>query len=333
MTSPCATRPFGSEVNLCANAEEVVRIRSRISLDDRSAIASFGDQAQTDLARYADTILRHAVASDRLNIADDLGGVLQVVENLKPATLKQVSFLQRLFGTKQRRLEAFKTDFLRADDQVQRTASELRRKQASLKRDLVALDQLHDRNLVHLRTLEAHIEAGNQFLAECEAVVLPKLAREAEAADDAVATFAAETYANKRQAKEQLSRKVHDLKLSRVVALQTLPQIRLIQKGHSLLIDKLQSSLETTIPAWKSQMTIALALHRQDKVLALGRDDAEMAIDAEALANVNQALVGAVKDVLAVHQQSQNERADGEQELRRIDGELKRKTDEQRESP
>jgi uncharacterized protein YaaN involved in tellurite resistance len=172
------------------------------------------------------------------------------------------------------------------------------------------------------------------------------------AADGASAAgqMAAQEINDVRQSIDRLERKVHDLKLSRVIAMQTMPQIRLIQNGDAVLAEKLQSSIATTIPIWKNQMTIALALNRQEEALRLQRSVAETTnemlkrnaeqlrtgtagieresqrgiVDVETLAVVNRQFVDTVQEVLRIQQEGRARRQAAETEMQRIETELKR---------
>ena len=153
-----------------------------------------------------------------------------------------------------------------------------------------------------------------------------------------------------RQSVDRLERKVHDLKLSRVVAMQTMPQIRLIQNGDAALVEKLQSSVAMTIPAWKNQMTTALALHRQEEALELQRKVSETTnellkrnaeqlrsgmtgieretqrgiVDIETLAQVNRQFIDTINEVLQIQREGRDRRQAAEAEMTRIEAELKR---------
>ena len=148
---------------------------------------------------------------------------------------------------------------------------------------------------------------------------------------------------------ERFEKKIHDLKLSRVIALQALPQIRLVQSGNATLVEKLQSSVATTIPTWKNQMTIALAIHRQREALELQKNVSEATnkmlqenaetlragtveieresqrgiVDIETLTKVNDELIGTINDVLRIQEEGRQQRATAETEMKRIEGELK----------
>ncbi len=330
----------------------IARIRREIRLDDRSALTRYGDEAQRGVAEFADTVLRTTLNRDAGAVGDLLTGLIGTVNRLEPGTLAKRGLLDRLWGGARGRLLRFKERFSSLSAQVERVALELERCGDGLRRDIAMLDGLFARNLAQMRDLEAYIVAGEAVVAEARGRQLPEMEADARAAaKGADGQFLTQQAADLAQAVERLERKVHDLKLSRTIAMQAMPQIRLVQNGDAALVEKLQSSIQTTIPAWKNGMTIALAIHRQDEALRLQRAvsdttntllrenaerlkagrvgierDAQRGIvDVETLTAVNRQFVETIDAVLAVQRDGRAKRLAAEAELQRIEAELKRK--------
>ncbi|MEX2629083.1 MAG: toxic anion resistance protein [Tistlia sp.] len=327
----------------------VAEIREGLDLEDRASVAEFGEHAQRAVAEFADGVLRETLNKDAGPIGELLADMLAKVQGLAPDRLKEQGLVEKLFGGTRRKVVRFKEQFGTVAAQVDRIAIALDRQRDGLRRDVAMLDQFYVRNLEHLRQLEAHIEAGERCAADYEATELPKLEAAARQAEGAESHLAAQRLADARQAVERFQRRLHDLKLSRAVAQQSLPQIRLIQGGNETLVDKLQSSISTTIPTWKNQMTIALALHRQESALSLDREvadatnamlrkNAEMlktgslelerqaqrgVVDVETLQETNRKLVETISGVLEIQRGGNARRREAEQQLRRIEADLK----------
>lgn len=327
----------------------VAEIRAGIDLDDRAAVSEFGEHAQRAVAEFADSVLRETMNKDAGPIGELLGDMLAKVQGLAPDRLKEQGLVEKLLGGTRRKVVRFKEQFGTVAAQVDRIAIALDRERDGLRRDVAMLDQFYLRNLEHLRQLEAHIEAGERHAAEYEAAELPRLEQAARRAEGGESHLAAQRLSDARQAVERFQRRLHDLKLSRAVAQQSLPQIRLIQGGNEALIDKLQSSISTTIPTWKNQMTIALALHRQENALNLDREvadatnamlrkNAEMlktgslelerqaqrgVVDVETLQETNRKLVETISGVLEIQRGGNERRRQAEQQLQRIEADLK----------
>jgi uncharacterized protein YaaN involved in tellurite resistance len=334
-----------------ADPDLVQRIRQEIRLDDRSALTTYGDQAQRGVAAFADTILRDTLNKDSGPVGALLSDLIAKVNSLDPASLGKAGLLERLWGGAKVRVLRFRERFSSLAAQVDRIALDLERRSDALRRDIAMLDGLFERNLAQMRELEAYIVAGTQIIEEVRRERLPALEAQARAAGEGVeGQLAAQAAADLAQSVERLERKVHDLKLSRMIALQTMPQIRLVQNGDAALVEKLQSSIATTIPTWKNGMTIALALHRQDAALKLQREVSDTTnallkanaerlrqgtagierevqrgiVDIETLSHVNRQFVETVNEVLAIQRDGQAKRRAAEAELTRIEDELKR---------
>lgn len=329
------------------------RIRQDIRLDDRAFLTRYGDEAQRGVAEFADTILHATLNKDSGAVGDLLTDLIGTVKRLDPASLEKTGLLDRLWGGAKARLLRFKEQFSTLGAQVERIALELERRSDDLRRDIAMLDGLFARNLAQMRELEAYIAAGEQVIAETRRERLPALEARARAAgtETSEGPLLAQQAADLAQSVERLERKVHDLKLSRTIALQAMPQIRLVQNGDAALVEKLQASLATTIPTWKNGMTIALALHRQDEALrlqravsdttnALLRANAERlkagragierevqrgVVDVETLSAVNRDFLETIDAVLAIQREGRDKRRAAEAELQRIEAELKRK--------
>jgi uncharacterized protein YaaN involved in tellurite resistance len=347
---PAVTGGPGQDVAIRPDPALVARIKGEIQLTNASAIATFGGDAQRDVASFADTILRSTANRDSGPIGDLVTAMIESVHKLDPDSLRNASFIERLFGGIKRKVLQFREAFQSLASQVDRISLELERNQDALKRDVAMLDGLFEKSLEQLRYLEAYIAAGGERLEEEKKTTLTRLERDAQGHGDGVAGQVPALALNDfRQALDRLERKLHDLKLSRVMALQTLPQIRLIQNGNVALVEKLQSSLTQTIPAWKQQMTVALALHTQSEALRLQRKVSETTnemlrknaeqlrigtagierevqrgiVDVETLAQVQREFTATLNEVLAIQRDGRSKRLAAEREMLRIEAELK----------
>lgn len=344
-------REGGADAALAPDPALVQRIRQEIRLDDRSALTTYGEEAQRGVAAFADTILRDTLNKDSGAVGDLLSDMIVKVNSLDPGTLGKAGLVERLWGGAKARFLRFRERFTSLAAQVDRIALELERRSDALRRDIAMLDGLFARNLTQMRDLEAYIVAGSEIVAEARRERLPALDGRAKAAGDGVeGQLVAQQAADLAQSVERLERKVHDLKLSRMIAMQTMPQIRLVQNGDAALVEKLQSAIATTIPTWKNGMTIALAIHRQDEALKLQREVSDTTnallranaerlrqgtagierevqrgiVDVETLAHINRQFVETIDAVLAIQREGRARRQAAESELVRIEGELKR---------
>lgn len=338
------------ELAFAPDPDLVRRIRQEIRLDDRSALTTYGAEAQRGVAAFADAILRDTMNKDSGAVGTLLSDMIVKVNTLDPGALGKRGLLERVWGGAKARVIRFKERFSSLAAQIDGIALELERRSDGLRRDIAMLDGLFDRNLAQLRDLEAYIVAGSGLVDEARREQMPALDARAKAGTGVAGQLAAQRAADLAEGVERLARKVHDLTLSRTIALQTMPQIRLVQNGDAALVEKLQSSLATTIPTWKNGMTIALAIHRQDEALRLQREVADTTnallranaerlrtgaagierevqrgiVDVETLTHVNRQFVETIEAVLTIQREGRTRRRAAEVELARIEGELKR---------
>jgi len=328
----------------------VKRLKDELQLSDSTRIATFGSEAQREVASFADSILSDTANRDSGPIGDLITSMIVSVKKLDPDSLRDASFLDRLAGGIKAKVVRFREEFRSLASQVDRISLEIERNQDVLKRDVAMLDGLFAKSLDQLKFLEAYIVAGGERIEEERRTSLVALEQSAAAASaGAAGQIAAQQLSDFRQALDRLERRLHDLKLSRVMAMQTLPQIRLIQNGNVALVEKLQSSLTQTIPAWKQQMTVALALHNQSEALELQRKVSETTneilrknaeqlragtagiekevqrgiVDVETLAQVQRDFATTLNEVLAIQQEGRAKRMAAEREMLRIEKDLK----------
>lgn len=230
--------------------------------------------------------------------------------------------------------------------QIDQIVEKLENAQHGLMRDVELLDTLYIKNSDYIKELDIYIEAGKLCLKKANNEIIPELNSQAENTGDALdIQRARDMQANY----EKLDKKIGDLQLSRMISIQSMPQLRLIQKNDEVLIEKIQSSLLNTIPLWKNQMVIAITILRQNAALKLQRDvtnttnellqknsdmlkqgTIETAIEAErgiveieTLKKVNQDLIETVSEVIRIQQEGRAARANAETEIKTMEKELK----------
>jgi len=217
-----------------------------------------------------------------------------------------------------------------------------------LLKDVTMFDNLYEKNLEYLKELDLHIIAGQLKLKEVQDTILPQLKAKAEQSGDPVD---AQRFQDMNQMANRFEKKIHDMKLSRMIAIQTSPQIRLIQGNNQVLVEKIQSSILNTIPLWKNQIIIAIGLFKQKKALKLQQEvtattnellakNAEMLkdssiqvaresergiVDIETLKKVNNDLISTIEETLKIQQEGKQKRQQAETELIQLESDLKKK--------
>jgi len=243
-------------------------------------------------------------------------------------------------------VKKFVTRYEKLSGQIEKSVVELETAKMNLLKDITLLDAYYAKNLEYLKELDLLVAAGQIKLEEARDKVLPELKAKADASNDPADV---QRYRDFDQLLVRFEKKLHDMKLSRMIAIQTAPQVRLIQSNDQLLVEKIQSSILTTIPLWKNQIVIAISLFRQKKALELQRQvtdttnellkkNSEMLkegtvgvaresergiVEIETLRQVNNDLVSTIEETLRIQKEGKEKRKAAEVELQKLENELK----------
>ena len=327
---------------------EVEKIKDELDLTDSAAIIDFGTAAQKNIADFSDSILSNVRAKDSGYVGDLLGELLANVKGFEPKTadggfLKKLPLVGSLVGKAETMMQGYE----KVSVQVEKVKTSLQKARMLMMKDVTMLDGLFAKNLEYFKTLELYIRAGEEKMQEMREVTLPKLRAQAAASSD---PMAAQVVSDFESSVERFEKKVHDLKISKTISIQTAPQIRLIQNNDKVLIDRVQSAIYNSIPLWKNQMVIALGLANQKKVLEMQHSVNEMTndllkknaemlkigtietakenersiVDIETVRKVNDDLVTTIEETLKIQQDGRTKRRAAEAELVELEGRLKK---------
>ena len=331
-----------------AERAEVDKIKEGLDLTDSAAIIDFGTTAQKNIADFSDSILSNVRTKDSGYVGELLSELLTNVKSFEPKSseggfLKKLPLVGSLVGKAQTVMQGYE----KVSVQVEKVKTSLQKARMLMMKDVSMLDSLFTKNLEYFKTLELYIRAGEEKLQEMREVTLPKLRAQAAASGD---PMAAQVVSDFESAVERFEKKVHDLKISKTISIQTAPQIRLIQNNDKVLIDRVQSAIYNAIPLWKNQMVIALGLTNQRKVLSMQHSVNEMTndllkknaemlkvgtiettkenersiVDIETVRKVNDDLVTTIETTLKIQQEGREKRRAAEAELVALEGRLKK---------
>jgi uncharacterized protein YaaN involved in tellurite resistance len=350
-TSPgTGTVPAIAEPMLDQN--QVATIKSEINISDTAQITAFGERAQRDVAGFADRILDQTRNREMGDAGELLSDVIAKAKGLDPADLQKADFFSQMFGGLRRRIFRFQSKFQTVAAQIDAITVELDKRVDRMRRDITMLDGLHDQTKVSIGRLDAFIAAGKAFADDFRQGQLQTLqaATTKPTGDGSQDMMAAQNYQDAVQALDRLEKRVLYLQQARQIAIQQLPQIRIVQNGDSTLIESLQASITLTIPAWKQKMVLLLGLTRQQEGLAMQkqvtdttnqmlRQASEMMktqaveieqqsqrgiVDIDTLAQTNQDLIDTISGVLQAQSEGRKKRAEVEQLMQQQTDDLKR---------
>ncbi len=242
--------------------KEYAPILAGMDMDDRNSILFFGSSAQEDMSTISESMLEGVKNKDLGNASKSLNEVVVAIKGFDIDELnpnKKPSFMDRLFG-KAKPVAQFLSKYDDVRAQINEITDKLEDHKTQLLTDIISLDKLYDANLDYFHKLELYIKAGEEKLLQLNESVLPAMATKAEENPDKI--LLAQELRDMRGARDDLDRRVHDLRLTRQVSMQSLPSIRLIQENDKALITKINSTLINTVPLWKNQLAQAVTIFR-----------------------------------------------------------------------
>ena len=318
---------------------------AKIDIENTNQILQYGAGTQKKMADFSDTALENVKTQDLGEIGELISNV---VGELKDFDVQEEGKFFGFFRKQTSKIENLKNKYDKAQANVEKITDSLQQHQVRLMKDSAMLDKMYEQNLNYFKELTMYILAGKKKLEETRNGKL------AEMKNKAALSGLAEDAQAARDLDEKFSRfekKLHDLELTRTIAMQTAPQIRLIQNNDTVMVEKIQTTIVNTIPLWKSQMVLALGIaHSAEAVQAqrqvtditneLLRKNAEtlhMAtvetakesergiVDLETLQKTNADLIQTLDDVMRIQMEGRQKRQAAEMEMHRMEEELKRK--------
>ena len=329
-----------------AEQQMVNEFAAKIDIENTNQILQYGAGTQKKMADFSDTALENVQMQDLGEIGDL---ITNVVGELRDFDAQDDG--GRFFGffkKQSSKIENLKNKYDKAEVSIEKITDSLQQHQVRLLKDSAMLDKMYEQNLNYFKELTMYILAGKKKLEETRNGKLAALKNKAmmsELPEDAQAARDLDEKCNR------FEKKLHDLELTRTIAMQTAPQIRLIQNNDTVMVEKIQTTIVNTIPLWKSQMVLALGIaHSAEAAQAqrqvtditneLLRKNAEMLhtatvetakesergiVDLETLQKTNADLIQTLDDVMRIQMEGRQKRQAAESEMRRMEDELKRK--------
>lgn len=349
--APAAAAEAAAEMDTSMLSEADRRVieefARKIDLNNTDHVLLYGSDAQKKIADFSDSALATVRTNDTGEVGEMLVKLVNEIKGFGDAAEKPKG-IGGLFWNAKKAVSDMQTKYDKVEVNVDAIASSLEGYQVQLLKDISLFNHLYDMNTEYFKELTMYILAGEKRLAEVRRTTLEELkARAAQSGDAMDAQRANDMAANC----DRFEKKLHDLKLTRQVALQMAPQIRLLQNNDSLLVERIQSTLSNTLPLWKSQIVIALGLHRSQEALkaqtavtdmtnellrknaeALKTGTIETAREAErgildlnTLVETNQSLIDTINEVMKIQDEGRAQRVEAEKQLLTMENELKQK--------
>ena len=322
---------------------------AELDINDRKSIIYFGSSAQEKLDDISNRMIDGVQNKDIGAAGDALNKMVASIRGFDMDEYnpnKKLPWWKKLFGMASPLVD-FIQEYENVRDQIDMVSNELERHKSALMTDIVSLDKLYDANLDYFRDLELYIKAGETKLEELEEKIVPEYEKKLqESADDMMVI---QELKEVRGFKDELERRVHDLRLSRQVTMQSLPSIRLIQENDKSLISKITSTLVNTVPLWRNQLAQTIAIFRSHDAAIATKEAADLTnelleknaeglreanaqvrkqmergiFDIESIKKANETFIATLNDSLRIAQEGKEARDTARLELQKTEQELK----------
>lgn len=317
---------------------------NQIDLHNSNAILQYGVGTQKKMADFSGDALDNVKTKDMGEIGEMLSGVVAELKNFD----EEEKGILSIFKKTSNRIDALKVKYSKAETNIARITEALEQHQVQLLKDVAVLDKMYDLNLTYFKELSMYILAGKKKLQTTRETELAQLLEKAKTSglpEDAQAAKDLESLC------ERFEKKIHDLELTRMVSIQTAPQIRLVQNSDTMMVEKIQSTIVNTIPLWRSQMVLALGVSHAEEASRAQREVSDMTnellkknaetlkmaavesakesergiVDMETLKNTNASLISTLDEVMKIQADGREKRRAAEVEMQNMENELKQK--------
>lgn len=332
------------------NDEEKQMVESfsnQIDLKNATMVLQYGAGTQQKMAAFSEKALESVQSKDLGEVGDMLAGIVTELKSFDAVEEEKGGFM-KFFRKGANKIDALKARYNKVETNIEEISKVLEQHQIRLLKDISGLDQLYESNKTYYKEITMYILAGKKSLEKFRATEVAKAADKAKKSglpEDAQQANDLNEICNR------FEKKLHDLELTRMIAIQTAPQIRLIQNNDSMMAEKIQSTLVNTIPLWKNQMVIALGIahsteaakaHRavtdmtndllkknaatlKQATIDTARESERGIVDIQTLKETNEMLITTLDEVMSIQEKGRAKRHEAEGELARIEGDLKQK--------
>ena len=325
---------------------QVEEFAKKIDVTNSKAVMTYGVGTQKKMADFSEKTLESVKTKDMGEVGDMVSGLVTQLKNFDLD--ENEKGIMGNIKKKGNQMQELKTKYTTVEKNVEAISNELEKHQVTLLKDVELLDRMYELNLTYFKELSMYILAGKKKLKEVRETDLPALQKKAAESGLPEDAQAAKDLADQC---DRFEKKLHDLQLTRAVAMQTGPQIRMIQSSNQIMAEKIQSTIVNTIPLWKNQMVIAIGIEHANQAAKAEREVNDMTnallrknadklkqatvesakeaergvVDIETLKHTNEMLIATMDEVLTIQQEGKQKRAAAERDLAQIEAQLRQK--------
>ena len=337
------------ELSKLSPAEQaaVKEFSKKIDVLNTEQVLNYGSNAQKNISEFSDSALNAVRTKDLGEVGDMLSDLVVELKGLN-FDPEQRKGLRGLLNKARQDVASFKAQYDKAEVNVDKIVEQLEHHEVVLLKDISLMDRMYEKNQEYMKELTMYIIAGKLRIEELRSVDLPEMQKKAQESGLPEDAQAANDFANMIG---RFEKKIHDLELTRTISLQMSPQIRLIQNNDMLMSEKIRSSIVNTIPLWKSQMVLGLSMYHSEEAMKAQREVTDVTnqllesnakklhqgsvnvakesergiVDIETLKKTNLELIATLDEVRKIQDEGRAQRKQAEEELGRIEGQLKQK--------
>ena len=337
------------DLSVLSPAEQaaVTEFSEKIDITNTEQVMTYGAAAQKNISEFSDAALSSVRTKDLGETGQMLGDLVIELKGLN-FDAEQKKGLRGIFKKATQNIASLKAQYDKAEVNVDKIVEQLEKHEVTLLRDITMMDKMYDKNQEYMKELTMYILAGKLKIEHLRNVELPEKIAHAEETGLPEDAQAANDFANLIG---RFEKKIYDLELTRTISVQMAPQIRMVQNNDSLMAEKIRTSIVNTIPLWKNQMVMALSLYHSEQAMkaqrevtdvtndllkknaetlhqgsvAIARESERGIVDLETLKKTNDELIKTLEEVTQIQNDGRIRRAAAEEELGRIEGELKQK--------
>ena len=330
-----------------AEQAAVTEFSKKIDILNTEQVLNYGSNAQKNISEFSDSALNAVRTKDLGEVGNMLSDLVVELKGLN-FDPEQRKGLRGLFNKTRQDIASVMAQYDKAEVNVDKIVEELERHEVTLLKDISLMDRMYEKNQEYMKELTMYIIAGKLRIQELRDVELPAMQKKAQESGLPEDAQAANDFANMIG---RFEKKIHDLELTRTISLQMSPQIRLIQNNDTLMSEKIRSSINNTIPLWKSQMVLGLSMYHSEEAMKAQREVTDVTnkllesnakklhqgsvnvakesergiVDIETLKKTNLELIATLDEVRKIQDEGRAQRRQAEEELGRIEGQLKQK--------
>ncbi|ASA95833.1 MULTISPECIES: toxic anion resistance protein [Anoxybacillus] len=330
--------------------QKALALAEQIDPRNHQAILQYGVAAQAELSRFSHSILNHVQKKDVGPVGEVIHELMIKMRevNVEELTMTKKSFLARMLQSVTQSVQHILSKYQKLGVEIDRIADQLEKHRQMLFRDIMMLETLYEKNKEYFDALNIYIAAAELKLEQLRTKTIPELEKKALQSQNQMDV---QEVNDMIQFADRLEKRIHDLKLSRQITIQTAPQIRLIQHVNQTLVERIQSSILTAIPLWKNQLVIALTLFRQKKAveaqkavtkttnelllrnsemlkmntIEAAKENEEGLVSIDTLKKTQENLLETLEETLKIQQEGRMKRQQVERELVEMEEQLKQR--------